>query len=234
MVKTAKAVKAQSVFSGDKISIITDHRERRTKTCEWLRTFDARIIEKQLEVADYIVSDRVGIERKTVNDLLQSVLNQRLFRQLEELSASFDRPLLILEGDQRMLFSIRNIHPNTIHGVLSSITLDYGIPIIWTHAPKVTAAQIYWTACREQGKGKRGLQTRVCKKTRNTPQLQEFLVAGLPSVNSVLSKRLLQEFKTVKNVFSMSEQELQKVAGLGKKKAKSICRLLNSEYGERD
>ena len=64
----------------NRISIIADHREKRTKTCEWLRTFDATIIEKQLDVADYIVSDRVGIERKTVSDLLESVLNQRLFR----------------------------------------------------------------------------------------------------------------------------------------------------------
>jgi ERCC4-type nuclease len=227
----AKTLKAQGVFSGEKISIITDYREKRTKTCEWLRTFDAKIIEKKLDVADYIVSDRVGIERKTVNDLLQSVLNQRLFRQLEDLSASFARPLLILEGDQRMLFLARNIHPNTIHGVLSSITLDYGIPIIWTHSPKVTAAQIFWTACREQGKEKRGLQTRVCKKTKNTADLQQFLIAGLPNVNSVLSERLLREFKTVKRVFSLDEAELKKVPGIGEKKAKKIWKLLNSEYG---
>ena len=222
--------KAQSIFSGDGISIIADHREKRTKTCEWLRSFDARVIEKQLEVADYIVSDKVGIERKTASDFLQSVMNQRLFRQLEDLSNSFEKPLLILEGDQRMLFSMRKVHPNTIHGVLSSITLDYRIPIIWTHSPKVTAAQIYWTACREQGKGKRGLQTRVCKKARSTSNLQEFLVAGLPNVNSVLSKRLLKEFKTVRKVFSLDEEEIRKVAGIGKKKARDMWCLLNSEY----
>ena len=223
-------IKAQSVFSGEGISIIADHREKRTKTCEWLRSFDAKVIERQLEVADYIVSDRVGIERKTASDFLQSVLDQRLFRQLEHLTATFAKPLLILEGDQRMLFTERNIHPNTIHGVLSSITLDYGIPIIWTHSPKVTAAQIYWTACREQGKSKRGLQTRVCKKAKSTGRQQEFLVAGLPNVNSVLSRRLLQQFKTVRKVFSLREEEIMKVAGIGKKKAHEMWCLLNSKY----
>lgn len=232
MADAQKAEKAQSVFTGDRISIIADHRERRTKTCEWLKTYDARIIEKQLEVADYIVSDRVGIERKTVNDLLQSVLDQRLFRQLEDMSSTFEKPLLIVEGDQKTLFNARKIHPNTIHGVLSSITLDYGIPIIWTHSPKVTAAQIFWTACREQGMGKRGLQTRVRKKMKGMPQQQEFLVAGIPNVNSVLSKRLLREFKTVKNVFSLEEQDIMKVDGIGKKKAKRIWCLLNAEYEE--
>jgi Fanconi anemia group M protein len=228
----AETVEAQGVFSGERIGIIADQRESRTKTYEWLKSFDATIIEKQLDVGDYIVSDRVGIERKTITDFLQSILNQRLFRQLEGLCKSFDKPLMILEGDQRTLFSARNIHPNTIHGVLSSISIDYRIPIIWMYSPKMTASQIYWTAWREQKKEKRGLQTRACKKTKDTGKLQEFMVAGLPNVNNVLSKRLLNEFKTVNGVFSASEEELKKVAGIGKKKAKSIRCLLNSEYKE--
>ena len=221
---------AQAVFSGDKVTIIADHRESRTKTWEWLKTFDARIIERQLEVADYIVSDRVGIERKTVDDFLTSLLNQRIFRQLEELSASFERPLLIIEGDQKMLFLARKIHPNAIHGALSSITIDLRIPIIWTHSPKVTAAQIFWAACREQIKKKRGLQTRVCRKTKSTRDLQEFLVAGLPSVNTKLSRRLLEKFGTVRKVMSASEERLMRVEGVGKKKAKNIWCLLNEKY----
>ncbi|MBN2330395.1 MAG: hypothetical protein JXC85_01140 [Candidatus Aenigmarchaeota archaeon] len=226
----AGEIRAQRVLTGGRISIIADHRERGTKACEWLRTYDARIIEKQLEVADYIVSDRVGIERKTVNDLLQSVLDQRLFRQLELMSGTFEKPLLIIEGDQKTLFEARNMHPNTIHGVLSSITLDYRIPIIWTHSPQVTAAQIYWTACREQVAGKRGLQTRACKKASSVQKQQEFIVAGIPSVNSVLSKRLLREFRTVKKIFSLDEPDIMKVDGIGNKKAKSIWSVLNAPY----
>jgi len=228
----AETVEAQGVFSGERIGIIADQRESRTKTYEWLKSFDATIIEKQLDVGDYIVSDRVGIERKTITDFLQSILNQRLFRQLEGLCKSFDKPLMILEGDQRMLFSARNIHPNTIHGVLSSISIDYRIPIIWMYSPKMTASQIYWTAWREQKKEKRVLQTRACKKTKNIAQQQEFIVAGLPSINTILSRRLLKEFRTIKNVFSLTEGDLQKMEGIGKKKAKSIWCLLNSEYNE--
>jgi len=216
-----------------RISIIADHREKRTKTCEWLRTFDAEIIEKQLDVADYIVSDRVGIERKTVADFLVSLMNQRLFKQMENMASSFERPVVILEGDPKMLFLSRNIHPNTIHGALSSIAVDHGIPIIWTDSPKSTAAQIFWTAYREQGKERRGLQARVCKKTKNAAQQQEFLVAGLPDINSVLGRRMLREFKTVRNVFSLTEEELKRIDGIGDKKARKIWCLLNSGYEEK-
>jgi ERCC4-type nuclease len=217
--------------SARKVTIIADCRERQSKTCQWLRSLEAEVVEKQLEVADYIVSDRVGIERKTVEDFLESVINGRIFSQLENLAASFERPLLILEGDQRSLFTTRNMHPNSIHGALTSIAVDHGIPIIWTHSPQATAAQIYWTGYREQFRDKRGNGGRACRKLKTVPEHQEFLVSGLPNVNSKLSRRLLSHFGTAKRVFSASEERLMKVEGIGKKKARSIWCLLNEKYG---
>ncbi len=219
-----------SSFCNGKVSIIADHREKRTKTFSWLQSFDARIVEKQLDVGDYIVSDTVGIERKTVDDFLTSLLDRRLFNQMESLSSTFQRPLLIVEGDQNMLFCSRNIHPNAIHGALSSITLDYRVPIIWTSTPKLTASQIYWTGYREQLKSPNGISARACKKTRDEKALQEFLVAGLPKVNTKLSRRLLAEFGSVRGVFTASEEMLMGVEGIGKKKASEIWCILNGCY----
>ncbi len=217
-------------MSGKKVEIIVDHREKSSKTFEWLKTFDANICEKQLDVADYIVSERIGIERKTVDDFLTSFFNQRLFGQLEKLTSTFEKPLLIIEGDPSMLFESRNVHPNSIHGVLSAIALDYGVPILWSHAPKVTASQVYWIAYREQVKKSDKLQARVCKRNRNPTEHQEFIVSGLPSINSKLSKRLLEQFGTVRKIFSAKEERLMKVEGIGKKKANSIWCLLNERY----
>ncbi len=215
-----------------KVEIIADHREKPSKTFEWLRTFDAKISEKQLDVADYVVSDQIGIERKTVDDFLNSFFNNRLFDQLEKMTSSFEKPLLIIEGDPSMLFETRKVHPNSIHGLLSSITLDYGVPILWSHSPKVTAAQIYWIGHREQVKKSNGVQARTCKRNRNTKEHQEFLVSGLPKVNTKLSRRLLSEFGTVKRIFSAKEERLMKVHGLGKKKANEIWCILNEKYEE--
>jgi ERCC4-type nuclease len=216
----------------ERVSIITDHRESRTRTIQWLRSFDAEIVEKQLDVADYIVSESVGIERKTVADFLSSLLDQRLFSQMEKLTESFGRPLLIVEGEQQSLFTSRRMHPNSIHGALSTITLDYKVPIIWTSDPRLTAAQIYWTGYREQIKGRGRPSARVCKKMRGEKELQEFLVSGLPKINTKLSRRLLSEFGTVRNVFSATEEMLMEVDGIGKKKAREIWCALNGSYGK--
>ncbi|MFH0956296.1 MAG: ERCC4 domain-containing protein [Candidatus Aenigmatarchaeota archaeon] len=230
MAETADSAEPQANGSNGKVSIIADHRERASGTCEWLRAFNAQVIEKQLAVADYIVSEQVGIERKTVEDFLGSIVSQRLFRQLEDLSSTFEKPLMIIEGDQHALFSCRDMHPNAIHGALSAIALDYRIPIIWTSTPRVTAAQIYWTGYREQVKKNNGVSTRACKKGRDTAQLQEFIVCGLPGINTLLSRRLLSHFGSPREVFWASEKELTAVPGVGSKKAREIHCLLNGRY----
>ncbi len=215
---------------GKRVEIIADHREKGSKTFEWLKTFDADIREEQLDVADYIVSGRIGIERKTVDDFLSSFFSQRLFEQMEKLTSAFEKPLLIIEGDPGMLFESRKVHPNSIHGVLSAIALDYGVPILWSHAPKVTASQVYWIAHREQVKKNDQLQARACKRNRSPKEHQEFIVSGLPNVNSMLSRRLLSRFGSVREVVWASEKELRQVEGIGKKKANAIWCILNEKY----
>lgn len=51
-----------------------------------------------IPVADYVVSTRVGIERKAVQDLILSLSSGRLLVQSIHLSAYFDVPILLIEG----------------------------------------------------------------------------------------------------------------------------------------
>jgi ERCC4-type nuclease len=227
-------VEAQKILKGERVVILADHRELSSNVTRHLKGHDAEIRETQLKVGDYIVSERVAVERKAIPDFLQSIIDQRLFRQMEELADSYEKPVLILEGNPEMLFLERNMHANTVRGVLSSIAIDYRIPIIWTHNSKETAAQIYWMAYREQVGESKGLQIRCNKKVASLPQQQEFLVAGLPNISNVLSKRLLKHFGTVRDVYDATPEELMKVEGVGKEKAKRIWDLINSGYQEMD
>jgi len=45
-----------------------------------------------------------------------------------------------------------------------------------------------------------------------------------------LAERLLKHFKTVENVFTAKEEELMKVEGVGKERAKKIREVLTAEY----
>ncbi len=79
---------------------VYDSRER-SKYIDLLRKFlpDFKFISETLPVGDYIVNGII-IERKTVDDLLQSVLNGRLNNQLFEMSRNTHLSVLAIIGDQ--------------------------------------------------------------------------------------------------------------------------------------
>lgn len=225
---------AQRPLPTDQVLVYADCREAPSQINSYIEDLGALVACKQLKVADYIASDRVGIERKTVPDFLGSIMNQRLFRQLEELSASFENPVLIIEGNPELLWHESSMHPNAIRGALASITVDYRVPIIWTRNSRETAAQIHWIAHREQKKNRNGVSIRGEKKPMDTSRQQEFVVAGLPFVNSTLSRRLLEHFGSVKRIFNAKPDKLMRIDKIGEKKAKQIFELLNSKYERED
>jgi len=210
--------------------IVADTRER--EIIRNLSPAKALIEEKQLQVGDFILSERVGVERKSIEDFLQSITDQRIFRQMENLARSFECPLLILEGNPELLFLERNIHKNAIRGVLALIALDYKIPIIWTQNSRETAEQLFWIANREQVLEKKEIQVRANKKSATLQQQQEFLVAGLPGINSKRARKLLRKFKTPEKVFKANEKQLLKLEGFGEKMTKRMKEILREKYND--
>src|SRR3989344_3092030 len=106
--KEIKSNFIQKTLPNGKITVFVDHRENNMVPA-YIKELGAEVVLKQLKVADYICSDRVGIEKKAVSDFLQSIINQRIFKQAGELSDSFERPLLIMEGNPDLLFAERQI-----------------------------------------------------------------------------------------------------------------------------
>lgn len=212
-----------------KTIIFVDKRER-DKTILNIIKKECQIKEKILNVADFLLAKEMAVERKTISDFLQSIIDGRILRQVKDMKELYKKSMVLVEGDLKNIFELRNIHPNAIRGAIASIVLDYEVPIFWTHNKFQTAEFLVFLAKREQETGtKRRIQIRQ-KKTRGLNETQEFLVAGLPYVNSVLAKRLLKRFGTPQEIFKASEEELKKVEGIGKKKAKFIKIVLQREY----
>lgn len=201
-----------------------DIREIKSGISNYLINLGCQTEESCLEIADYIVSDRVAIERKSFSDFVSSMRDLRLFSQLKKLS-KFEKPVLLIEGFEYY----GTLNDNSIFGAISSIILDFRIPIIWTKDKRDSAQLIYSLAKREQFKEKRGFSIRVAKKPKNLREEQEFLIAGLPSVNSILSKRLLEQFKSPKNIFTAKKEELLNVKNLGERKINRIMEVLEKE-----
>ena len=84
---------------------------------------------------------------------------------------------------------------------------------------------------REQLEEKREVQIRPDKRSETQNEQQESIVAGLPNVNIVLARRLLLEFETVQKIFNSTQEELERVQGIGKKTAREIVKILKEKYG---
>jgi ERCC4-related helicase len=210
------------------VKIIVDHRESRSPVMRFLTQKDITVEPQQLDVGDYIISSRIGVERKTVDDFLNSLIEGKLFVQMKNLRATYSRPLLLIEGDD--LLTKRNISHNAIFGSITAIIVDFGIPIITTHSPQETADFFAVMAQREQKENERVVAIRGEKPARTISEQQQFLVEGLPNISAVLAQRLLQHFGSIKSLANASEEDLCQINGIGKSIAADILKILNAEY----
>jgi Fanconi anemia group M protein len=215
----------------DKITVIVDQREYRSNVVRNLALKGVTIEPKQLDVGDYILSSRIGVERKNAEDFLSSLIDGKLFRQIQRLRNSFSRPILIIEGEN--LFTYRNVNHNAIYGSLASISVDYGIPIMTTKDEIETASLINIIAKREQKEGKKTVAIRGKKTMMSLNERQQFLIEGLPNISAILAKRLLFHFGSIRDIANATEEELLEVNGIGKNIATEIIKVLNSNYLEK-
>ena len=212
----------------NEVKIIVDHREYRSNVVRNLTVMGTSVEPQQLDVGDYILSSRIGVERKKVEDFLESLMGGKLFKQIARLRNTYSRPIMIIEGDD--LYTQRNINHNAIFGSLASISVDYGVSILSTKNALETADLLNVIAKREQRDDKKVAAIRGDKTQMSLRERQQFIIEGLPNVSAVIAKRLLTHFGSIKDIANASIEELQQVKGVGKNIASDIINLLNANY----
>ena len=219
----------ESKTSNAAVRVFVDQREIRSHVAHALEKLGMEIALTTLEVGDYVVSDRVGIERKTAEDFLSTFLDGRdLFSQISDLVRAYERPLLIIEGEG--LYTTRQIHPNSIRGVLAAITIDFGVPVIFSKDEEDTAALISIIAKREQIDSKREINLHGKKSAATLKKQQEYLVSAISDIGPAVARNLLRHFGSVERVMTASREELMKVELVGPKTADRIKEVVSGEY----
>jgi len=219
-----------SEFDGRAPMVYVDSRELRSNVVKVLEELGMDIRVDTMEVGDYVVSDRVAIERKSAPDLVSSLIDgeRDLFLQLSDLSRSYDRPLLVVEGED--VYTVRRVHPNAIRGLLASIAVDFSMPLLFTRDERETAELIAILARREQSERGEKPIVRGKKSARTLPEQQEYVLSSLPGVGQKAARNLLKHFGSIQAVLNASEKELQQVPLIGKKTARLIREVVGSEY----
>jgi len=211
----------------ENIDIIIDYREKNSSVVKNLLKKNLRIKFENLPVGDFVIGP-VVIELKTIPDFVASIIDNRLIDQLSRLIKE-EKPILLIQGEED-LYSVRKVKESSINGMLSSIAIDYGIPILWTKNPTETASLL--EAIVNRFKNRPTNYNLHPRKPIKTKELQEYVVSSLPGIGSMLAKRLLKRFKTIKGILEADIKELQEIEGIGKLKAVKIKEVLESEWKE--
>jgi Fanconi anemia group M protein len=206
--KSEKEIKGKQL---PKPKIIVDTREKQSLIVSELVHQGAETEFKQLSIGDYIIKNTV-IERKTINDFISSMLNKRMIRQLQNMQPLKSK-LLIIEGiDEYELYHEESgVNENAIRGFLLSIVLNFQVPIIYTKDYEDTAKFLIVLAKKPDKEREMGINDKP--KPRNVKEQLQYLIEGFPGIGPKTARKLLEEFKTIKNIINTPIEDLEKFIG---------------------
>jgi len=197
--------------------IIVDNHEKNSLVPASLSSLHAPFEFQDLKVGDYLIND-IAIERKTFQDLQSSIINKRIFSQLNELK-QYPKPILIIEGE----FNKENqiLHENASKGFILSTLLNQQVPILFTKDEKDTASYLYLIAKK---KSQSPLALRPSKIAMSEKEQIQFILEGFPNIGPASIKKLLEKYKSLKEIINAPEQDLVSILG---KKGEALFSLIN-------
>jgi len=226
------AVAATARGEGETVEIVADQRELDSAIARDLskrEAIDVRL--ETLDVGDYVCSDRVVVERKSLSDFLDTLVGgeRSMFEQAGEMASHYARPVVVVEGEGD-LYEERNVHPNAIRGALASLAIDFDASVLRTDGEDDTADMLAVLAKREQDDSDREVSVHGEKQAKTLPEQQEYVVASIAEVGPVTARSLLSEFRTVEAVMTATAEDLMEVEGVGEVTAERMREVIGGEY----
>ncbi len=189
---------------------------------------------KQLDDLQQYEKKLLIIEGIDEQEIYSDEKNMRFHRRQLEIAVPQFEEIQNQENSERRIFRAPKIndfrgepagsflHPNSIRGFLLAILLRHNIPILFTKNYSDTAKFIDLIARKKENE----MPINAKKKARNKKEQMQFILEGFPGIGPKTAKKLLEEFKSLKEIFNSQSEKLIELIG---KKAE-IFRLIEEEY----
>ncbi len=213
------------------IKIIADDRERQSGILVILANFaDVDLKIERMLLGDYLVDDRLLFERKTLKDLIHSIIDGRIFSQAARLAASEYQAIFIIEGTSADIRDFK-MKREAIQGALIYVSVILGIPVLRSTSPDETVSLMLSTARQVQNVADGTIQ-RYGYSPKGKKRRQMFILQGLPKIGKKRAKQLIQKFESVENVVNATYEDLMELDGFGEDLADGIRHALCEEHAE--
>ena len=189
---------------------------------------------KQNMIADYAFNS-VGIEAKSIQDYMGSMMSGHLEQQLQNLDDNYNQAVLLVWGtlDSYLAQAVKSGRKipyqrawSSFIGSLARYATDYDVNII-TLPDRSSAARFICKRFEKDGTLGTSSTYRVLRKTTSEDMRVDTLRAA--GASQAIAVMLLEEFGSVAEIAAMSVKELTALKGLGKVRAQKISDVLNSE-----
>jgi ERCC4-type nuclease len=186
----------------------------------------------KLDLGDF-VTDKVLIERKSLDDLAGSVIMGRFYDQLNRLAVEQTRTnkvVALVVHD--FYFKNPRLTMDQAEGAIASAMVRYGIPVLW--GPNLeTICRVSVKICEKVEEGKWLVPRQVWQPKRQGVPKIVTLVKRLFGVSETVAAHIIVDFGSIKNIAAASEEDLMNVPGIGPLRAKRIHTLLNQDWRQK-
>lgn len=188
-----------------------------------------------LEVGDYVVPDKLIIERKSAIDFHQSMTtdSKRLLFQANAMALTNIPSILLLEGSP---YDIRSMTINSITGTLSWMTTILGIglmPVLDMHHSAYAITTMIRHAVYGLGYDL-GLREGAGKRSAHghSDLTATYILESVPGVSANKARSLLQHFGSLVALANASENDIKAIKGFGPDLAARIYDSFNAKFSK--
>ena len=209
------------------MKIIVDYREEPSGIADLLMRRGIDVSVEKIACGDYIINNRITIERKTASDFVVSIFDGRLFKQASRLKTNTKIPLFLIEGNP--FRTDINIDRCAVRGAILTVQTIYYLPVVYSRAKEETV-QVMRHMAHLSEKNADTVPLRGGYRPRKLNSRQLYLLQGLPGIGPQIAKRLLKRFGSVSKALAASVEKLNTVEGIGPVSAKKIREVIDESW----
>ena len=227
-----------------KMELIIDSREKSDFSSEVIRKANRINVSNKkewIEVGDYVIGDAC-FEAKSAQDFLQSIMNKRIWTQIDNMDKHFNNNFVVIYGtvEEAVVKVIKYIKTDSntsrqqlknklalqFKGAIGRLRLDYDVGIIWRENVTDVVDEILTIAKMAPIERKMinpSIPTRIA-----TDDVRVDMLTIVKGVSEKKAKDLLKEHGCIMEIGDSTVRELLVVKGIGDTVANRINSVLTS------
>ena len=184
----------------------------------------------QLPGCDYILSNRMAVERKQWSEFSNGANRAKLSERIQSLSDLYDRPVLIIEKDRVKAGEekfVKPLHWTKYVDKTIALLMRSEIKVLYTDSQKETAALLADLCQLEKRKGM-GITARVDLNADQQNKVKFF--ATIPKLSYIHALNLSSGFKSVLEFMSSSIHMIQTKGQMSENRAICVYKFLRRQF----